>query len=115
MESFNPYEKMIIFYDIHLTFNFYTIIKPTIATVIFTELPYNPKFMSALHCLINEQECFIMFKVALDLSKTRPSSLLNGFKHEYKVNKLPSISILYIKNTNEDTTTIDTALLVFFI
>jgi hypothetical protein len=39
MESFNPYEKMIIFYDIHLTFNFYTIIEPTIATVIFTELP----------------------------------------------------------------------------
>jgi hypothetical protein len=25
------------------------------------------------------------------------------------------VSILYIKNTNEDTTTIDTALLVFFI
>jgi hypothetical protein len=30
------------------------------------------------------------------------------------IDMLP-ISILYIKNTNEDTTTIDTALLVFFI
>jgi hypothetical protein len=50
------------------------------------------------YCLINEQECFIMFK------DTSANASTNS------IDMLP-ISILYIKKTNEDTTTIDTALL----
>jgi hypothetical protein len=78
-----------------------------------------------MYYLINEQDCVLLglkprarIGSAFRPNKTRPASLLNGFKHDYKFNIdiLPyNISILYIKNTNEDTTTIDTALLVFFI
>ena len=39
------------------------------------------------YCLINEQECFIRFKATsasgFRPNKTRPASLLNGFKHDY--------------------------------
>jgi hypothetical protein len=65
-----------------------------------------------MYCLINEQECVIRFKATSALNddlrlQTRPQI--------QKIYWL--ISILYIKNTNENTrtTTIDTALLVFFI
>ena len=50
-------------------------------------------------------------------NKTRPASLLTA-SNTTTLNSIDLyclISILYIKNTNEDTTTIDTALLVFFI
>jgi hypothetical protein len=52
-----------------------------------------------MYCLINEQECFIRFKAT--------SAQIQWI---YCL-----ISILYIKNTNEDTTTIDTALMPYSI
>ena len=38
------------------------------------------------YCLINEQECFI----------TRPASLLNGFKHDYKFNRYTALLVFFI-------------------
>ncbi|CAB4041675.1 Hypothetical predicted protein, partial [Paramuricea clavata] len=68
--------------------------------------------------LINKQECFIRFKArarsasGFRSNKTRPASVLNGFKHDYRFNRYTALIIFFfIKNTNEDTTTIDTALL----
>ena len=52
------------------------------------------------YCLINEQECFLRFKA------TTNSIIYTALLVFFTV---------YIKNTNKDTTTIDTALLVFFI
>ena len=53
-----------------------------------------------MYCLINEQECFIRF---------------NGFKHDYKFNRYTALLAGILYHTNEDTTTIETALSVFFI
>ena len=42
------------------------------------------------YCLINEQECFIRSKA------TRPASLLNGFKHDYKFNRYIALLVFFI-------------------